>query len=535
MAVRPIPLDFLPGIQRDGTDLDGDRAVDALWTRWRLGRPRSIGGFQKLLNTLKGVPRRIHMFYSGAYTYIHIGTSASLEQVVLDQNGAVVSHSDRTPAAFSGGPDVGWTLDAIFDTTSSVVQLIAHAVPNLEFVASSSKTTPFLGDITSATPLGLFTNPSATDGTYTQPSVAGGIVSVQPYVFDFDDGGFVGWSAPNLPNYLGIVGGTSGAGQARISAQKIVAGAALRGGGANSPAALFWSLSEVISAVFVGSANGIFRFNTVSPSSSILSGASVIEYDSLYFWAATDRFLVYNGTVVEIPNQQNQDWFFDNLNRQYAGKTFAFKLPRYGEIWFCAPMFGATECSHAAIYNLRENCWYDTALPNSGRGAGYFAQGFRYPVLGGVTRGTNGYDLWLHEKGTDQVDIDGVTPTAVRKYFETPNLWGPKLNPPTDKGLSVQQLEPDIIQTGDMSITVTGSANARMPSYDDQPVTMPATPSVPQEQLVGFKTERRLPRLRFESNTVGGSYVTGKNILHGDDTDSRKTGGMAAPTGGTLP
>ena len=530
---KPLPLNFLPGVQRDGTELDGDRAIDAQWTRWRLARARSMGGFQKLIDNLSGVPRRIHMFYSGAFIYVHVGTGASLQQIVIDQNGNVVSQANRTPLSFAAGPNVGWTMDAIFDTTSNVVQLVCHAVSDLNFVASASKTIPFLGDITSPAALGPFSDPSASDGTYASPLVAGGIVCAQPYVFDFDDGGRVGWSAPNLPNYLGITGGTSGAGQARISAQKIVAGASLRGGGVNSPAALFWSLSEVISATFVGSANGVFAFNTVSPSSSILSSDAVIEYDSLYFWAATDRFLVYNGTVVEVPNQQNQDWFFDNLNRAQAGKTFAFKIPRYGEIWFCAPLFGNTEPSHAAIYNVRENCWYDTVLPNKGRSAGYFAQGFRFPVMGGVDRGANGYSLWLHEKGTDQVD--GAIITPVEKYFETPDLYGPKMTPPTDKGLSVQQLEPDIIQSGDMSIIVTGSANARMPPYDDVAVPLKALPAIPQEQLVSFKTERRLPRLRFVSNTLGGSYITGKNLLHSEETDSRRTGGMAAPTGGTIP
>ncbi len=527
LADFPLTLNFLPGTQRDGTALDADRALDALWCRWRLGRPRKMGGMVQITDVLAGIPRRIHMYYNGAQTIMHIGTAKSLQQVVIDQNGNFVSSADRTPATFPGGPNPGWTIDALFDGTSSAVQLIAHSVPDITVSAGTSRSTPFIGLITAATPLVPLTNPLPSDGVYNAPLVAGGIVCVQPYLFDFDVNGFVGWSAPNLPNFLGVSQGTSGAGQARISAQKIIAGASLRGGGANSPAALFWSLSELISAQFVGSANGIFAFNTVSPSSSILSGASVIEYDGLYFWAGVDRFLVYNGTVVEVPNAQNQDWFFNNLNRQFAGKTFAFKVPRYGEIWWCAPLFGNTEPSHAIIYNVRENCWYDTALPNAGRGAGYFAQGFPFPVMGGVTTDGTGYSLWLHESGVDQ--IIGTTPTAIRSYVETPYMSGPKKD--QDAGYASEQMEPDIIQSGNLLVTPITAANARQGDAYGTAVTYPPNPTVPQEQLLGMRFDGRLVRLRIESNTLNGKYIFGKNILHGNQGASRRTGGVGNPAG----
>ncbi len=531
MAQRPIALNFAPGVQRDGTKLDSLSAVDALWCRWRLGRPRKMRGYSEIADVLAGPARRIHMFYQGSNTIIHVGTSQSLQQIVIDANGNLVSTADRTPLSFAAGPDVGWTLDAVFDTTSDAVQLIAHAVPDLTAVGSDQQTTPFLGLIDSAALLGPFTNPGDTSAgnVYTQPDLAGGIVAVQPFVFGFDAYGLVQWSAPNLPNYLGIKGGSSGAGSARISAQKIVAGMPLRGGGAYSPAALFWSLSEVIVASYVGSP-AYFSFNTVSPSSSILSNASVIEYDGLYFWAGIDRFLVYNGTVVEVPNPFNQDWFFDNMNWDYAGKSFAFKVPRYGEIWWCAPLFGATEPSHAVIYNVREKCWYDTVLPNGGRGAGFYAQGFRYPVMGGVALGGNGYSLWLHEKGTDQ--IKGGVPSPVRSYYETPYLAATRKDPPTDDGYSIRQVEPDITQTGDLDVLLVGTFNPRVADATAESVTLPPYPAVTQEELASFKSTLRLPRLHFESNVLGGSYITGRNILHvGDAKDMRITSGKSAATG----
>lgn len=487
-----------------------------------------MGGFYRSSATINGIPRKFYLFYQGTNTIVHVGTGAALLKITLDQSGNVTAMVDRTPAGFPAGPNAGWTIDALFDTTSSAVQIVAHSVPDISTVANVAQSIPYIGILTNDDRLKPLANPDVSDqGSYTTPKVAGGIVCVQPYLFDYDIDGFIGWSAPNLPNYLGITGGNSGAGRARVSAQKIVAGIAQRGGGVNSPAALFWSLSEVITAQFISSP-AYFAFNTVSPSSSILSPATIIEYDGLYCWAGVDRFLMYNGTVVEIPNLQNQDWFFNNLNRPYAGKAFAFKVPRYGEIWFCAPMFGNTECSHAAIFNIREQTWYDTELPNGGRSAGYFAQGFPFPIMGGNVKGQNGYSLWVHETGVDQTG-KGETPAPIRSYYETAYIGSAMDNPPTDNATSFQQLEADFTQTGDMAVYTKGSFNARGMSYNGTPVTLKAIPSTPGEQLIGFKEEFRLGSLHFESNTLNGNYIAGKNILHAERGSKRLTGGQGRP------
>ena len=520
-----IPLVFPPGIQRDGTRFDTDCAVDALWCRWRNGRPRKMFGYKSPLSNMDSPGRRIHMFYRGDRVYAHIGTGKSLLQVVFDRSGNVVSTADRTPTIYPSGPDAGWTLDALFDTTSSATQIIGHSIPNIGLSATDTKTIPYIGIITDTDKLiPLNWTGSDPDATYDLPLISGGIVCVQPFLFDFDSDGGIGWSEPNLPNTLGLHGGAGGAGRARVSAQKIVAGMPIRGGGANSPAAIFWSLSEVIMAQFVGSP-AWFAFNTVSPSSSILSPQSVVEYDGLYFWAGIDRFLCFNGTVVEVPNKYNADWFFDNMNWEQAGKAFACKVPRFGEIWFCAPLFGATEPSHAVIYNIRERCWYDTALPNGGRSAAYFAQGFPYPLMSGCTEGDDGYSLWLHEYGVDQVVGDAITP--IRSYYETPVLGGTRVDPPVSSGLSCQTFEPDFVQNGTLQAYVTGGFNVRGGDVPGAPVTISQEPNSTLDQIVNFKDTRRQPRIHIESNVIGGNYIAGRSLLHVQKGDDKVTGGPA--------
>jgi hypothetical protein len=522
-SATPFAFNFKPGIARDGTTFDSDQYADGLWCRWRLGRPRKMRGYKQITDQLLGTPRRIHCFYQNGQVISHIGSVNGIQQVVFNhQTGALISIADRTPSNFTAGSNIGFTMDAIFDTTSNVVQLVVHFVPDMGSIATDTTTTPVIGQIDSTTPLAEFSDPSPSDGVWTQPSISGGIVCVQPYVFDFDSYGLVQWSAPNLPLYLGVTGGTSGAGQARISAQKIVAGAPLRGGGAQSPAALFWSLSEVITASFVGSANGTFRFTTVSPSSSILSSRAVIEYDGLYFWVGIDRFLVFNGTVTEVPNPTNLDWFFNNLTPNYEDRVFAFKVPRYGEIWWCAPMFGSTEPNYAVIYNTRDNVWYDTKLPNGGRGAAYPAQGFHYPIMGGLADETK-YRLWMHEFGVDE--IRGTETRAIRSYFDTGLFGGIKNDPPDNQGLNFRTISPDIEQSGDMNVYLIGQAAARAPEETTGPVLLPEIAASPQERQISFtpKTPMQLARVRFESNVTGGDYVVGRNIGRAQPGSTRVT------------
>lgn len=521
---QPFLFQFQPGVQRDSTELDSNSALEAIWCRWRIGRPRKMGGYQEVTAALNGLPRRIHCYYTGDKVYAHVGTTAGIQQVVMDRLGNLVSINDRTPPGFVGGSQAGFTMDALFDTTSDVVQLIVHVAQDMLNLPNAEGSVPFIGPITSSAILAPLTAPTSLDGgTYTSPDIAGGIVAVQPYLFGFDNAGHVLWSPPNAPNSLGLTGGTSGAGSARVSAQKIVQGFPLRGGGGQAPAAVFWSLSEVITASFVGQDNGIFKFNTVSPSSSILSSDCVIEYDGLYFWAGIDRFMVFNGTVTEVPNTYNQDFFFDNLTEGQEAKAFAFKVPRFGEIWWCAPLFGSEEPNWAIIFNLRENCWYDTPLPDVGRACGFYAQGFRYPLMGDVERTSTGYRLWLHEKGTDKVTADADD--AIDSSFTTPWLGAQQSDQPSDQGMSLEQLELDIQQSGDMTAQLFTRANAKAPTVEGPTVSVPLIPATVQEQLSSFTPRQpgRQVKVKLRSAVRGGNYMFGRSLGHATPADARRT------------
>ena len=210
-------------------------------------------------------------------------------------------------------------------------------------------------------------------------SVSGGVVSLHPYVFVYGNNGFIKNSGSGDSNDWV----SADANEVNVATGKIVQGLPVRGG-SNAPSGLFWSLDSLVRVSYIGGQGTpaqYWRYDIITSQSSILSSQSAIEYDGIYYWCGVDRFLMYNGVVKEIPNNMNQNWFYDNLNYDQRQKVWASKVPRYGEIWWFYPRGDATECTDAIIYNTRENTWYDAGQAvGAQRSAGYFSQVFHYPI-----------------------------------------------------------------------------------------------------------------------------------------------------------
>jgi len=400
--------------------------------------------------------------------------------------------------AYVSSPENMWMFDYQYDSSSNQNYLIAHAAPNLDCICNDQGGQIFFGDVLGT---GLLKSVSLPPDA----NVTGGVVSLHPYLFYYGTDGIVGWSVAGEPTNLT----GSGSGLARVWGQKIIKGMPLRAGSGSAPAGIFWAFDAVIRATFTGGAT-VFQFDVIATDTSIISPQCVVDYDGVFFWCGVDRFLMFNGVVREVPNQMNLNYFFDGLNQRQRSKVFAFKVPRYGEVWWCYPRGDATECTHAVIYNVRENTWYDTELPNYGRSAGQFNNSFAAPILTGVEDSGSGYRVWVQEQLTDEYDGPNIRP--IRSYFETADLS--KLVQGQNEYLRITTIEPDFVQRGPMTVQVTGRANARAPEVYSTIFTFPESASTPHEQIVMLKEQRRELRVRFESNAVYGDYQMGQIIGH---------------------
>jgi hypothetical protein len=279
---------------------------------------------------------------------------------------------------FAGSDLNLWQFDALYNVLGGNNLLLAHPGQNLVEIDSTANTPVLAGDIR-GTVVAPLKDTGGFNPTGNVISVSGGVVSLHPYVVVYGDAGLLkNCSAGDVTDW-----NSADANEVNVATGKIVKGLPVRGG-SNSPAGLFWSLDSLVRMSFVGGAGTppqYWRYDIISSQSSILSSQCVIEYDGIYYWIGTDRFLLYNGVVKEIPNSMNQNWFFDNLNYNQRQKVWATKVPRYGEIWWFYPRGDSEECNDCIIYNVRENTWYDAGQAEGARrSAGYFSQVFRFPV-----------------------------------------------------------------------------------------------------------------------------------------------------------
>ena len=131
--------------------------------------------------------------------------------------------------------------------------------------------------------------------------------------------------------------------------------------------------------------------------------------------------------------------------------------------------------------------------------------------------------LWQHEIGTDA--IKGSTVEAIESYFETSDLGfvagGPSQPSMVgeNKWIRIDRIEPDFLQSGDMTVQVTGRPFAQSQDVTSDPYTF-----APNIGKVDMREQRRELRLRFTSNTQGGDYQMGRVIVDAEFGDTRPYG-----------
>lgn len=511
-TTQPFRILSKPGVKRDGTLFEGDEHKDALWCRWnRRGLPRKMAGYKAVTAQLPEIVRGMDAYFFGGTNYVHLGSQSFCTQVQSDMFGNPGFQADRTPAAFAVNANNLWQFDQFYNSGTGQTVIAGNAGQNLNDITNSVETPIYFGAASATTAL-VASN---------MPNVSGGLVAVAPYLIGYSNYGRIDFSPIN-----NIVNGTINS--AFISDQKVVKALPLRNG-SGGPGVLFWTLGDLVIATYNPAllAGIPFNFNTISAETSVLSSQAIVEFDGIYYWPEVDHFSLFNGIVREMPNALNVEWFFKNLTFAQRQKVFAIKVQAFGEIWWCAPMFGSTEPNWAVIYNTYLNTWYDTPLPDPGTGGGSRSAGtsprvFNKPYFTDLVQTSTGYTLWQHETGVDKTQTGSTYP--IRSYFKTAE-FSPITAPQgaVDKAYRVDIVEPDLGQAGDMKVTVFGRANARLPQEQYDAKTIPAIITTEDQQGTLLKSNARLLSFQFESNVVGGDYTFGNTVAHVEQTDRRFT------------
>jgi len=498
MEDKIYPLNFPPGIQRDGTKLAARTWSDGQWIRFQRGLPQKMGGYVQIGSSTE-ITRGTYVTSDFPNFNVYYGTASQLNYITIDQFGNhIAGPVNRTPVPFQADANNDWQFDNMFSTVDNGGILIAFAAPNLAGINSDIERPIYFGELNAAATL--------------QPTgnfCSGGIAVFHPFLFFFGNDGDVAWTNANDPTTI--------MGSARITASKICFGLSVRGGN-TSPAGLLWSLDSLIRVTNVGINEVEFKFDTVTSESSLLSSRGIIEFDGIYYWAAVDRFLFYNGIVQELPNDSCLNYFFRNINYAQRQKCWATKITQYGEIIWFAPFGNATEVTNYVKYNIRERCWDSGTI---GRSDGYFDQVFAKPIWADNNPTAGTFPLWVHESGYDQVFLDGTT-NPILSSITTPFISWLTTGPNAQRNelsrwVDLYRVEPDMIQTGTMNLIVGGTEYARSVPYTSPPYSY-----LSNTVKIDLREQQREMTLTFQSDDIGGYFEMGQSLIVGRIGDLRE-------------
>ena len=292
-----------------------------------------------------------------------------------------------TPDLATGPFTNDWQFDALFNPTTTQLNLLAHPGKNLTNIDNGVVSQVLIGNVAPESGnTWFFSGLSDSEGqnpTYKPISVSGGVCVLYPFIFVYGTAGFIAnnnvssvYADQTLYDWNGPL-----ANQTNISSSKIVKGMTMRGG-TNAPSGLFWATDSLIRVSFTPANAPIYwSYDIVSSQISIMSSSGIVEMDGIYFWMGVDRFYLYNGGVKVLPNDKNVNYLFDNINYAQRQKVWATKIPRYNEIWFFYPRGTSEECNDAIIYNTKDQIWYDAGMAEGAqRSCGYTTEIFPTPI-----------------------------------------------------------------------------------------------------------------------------------------------------------
>jgi hypothetical protein len=143
------------------------------------------------------------------------------------------------------------------------------------------------------------------------------------------------------------------------------------------------------------------------------------------------------------------------------------------------------------------------------------------PVAGDVVYYIEGgYPIWQHEYGVNKVTL--AAETAITSSFTTCDISWVGGTPSQDtasgpnRRMHLRRIEPDFVQTGEMTLEILGRKFARGNVENSGPY-----PFDPDTGKIDLRVEHREIRLQFTSNILDGNYEMGRLLITAEYGDER--------------
>lgn len=146
--------------------------------------------------------------------------------------------------------------------------------------------------------------------------------------------------------------------------------------------------------------NAVYETPSVSENTGLISPFAIVAQGDAAYWMGDSDFWMWSGTVQRLPSDDIWNSVFQNINKLYLSKCFAFLNRSRTEVWFNYVSASSAEIDRYAIYHIDQGCfslgtWTDL-LGSGVRTCGEDSRLFAYPMMMDV----NGV-LYQHEVGVD--------------------------------------------------------------------------------------------------------------------------------------
>lgn len=504
-----VPILYKPGIQKDGSNFQGEYCSDAQWIRFVNKMPQSMGGIESI-QTVDEENNYQPINFGNVRTFTSIDDNIYFSTITNAENGEFKLYQVAKDNGNVNFVKLALNLPGNFSATQIFTffttdekKFIAFYITENDFNAKSF----FKGTRPACIYLLEYgkkiDEQNALNGPYDlkagkiknlnnnnelelenpQPPIFqdqgfagdGGVIFSAPYLFFYGSDGHIFWTRGEafdktfIDNNL-VIPGKILEKPTAISSEKIVYGALTRGG-ATTPTIIFWTTGSVIkfsnSGELTDATKGFsMRFNVqvITNEISVLSPKCIVNFNGVFYWVGYGIFYTYSGVVDILKNTMNQQFFHENIDYNNASRVFAVKYPTRHEIWWFYPSKDSNgECKNAIIYNVQDDVWYNTKIDAQSsafdsKSGEFFTYGLALssfdPILDYIRA------FWKLETGNSQLDtrasILNRENVKIDSYFITPwvsyatfnNFKQPVGN---KKFMQVKQIEPNfaISQTRD--------------------------------------------------------------------------------------
>ena len=497
-----IPLELSPGLLGDDTTFAaGGHWADGSNVRFRLGRPETIGGWERLTSaSLTGVCRAVFPWTDNAGVLnVGFGTHSKLQVWRGGELFDVTPAAGFTPGAIDGAGSAGYgtggygvggygqpSVTDYFPLTWSL------GAWGQQLLASPRGQTIFAWTNNTGAPAVALANAPAKVTHMLVAPLSGGYQVFALGCSEEVSGTF----NPLCIRHSSIRNNTQWSTSASGSTAReyiLTGGGRIVAGRMCGPYMLVWTGDALFLGAFVGALNQPWRFDRVGRNCGLIGPNAAVVVGQTAYWVSPDRqFHRYaiGGQPEPIPCPIRRD-FAEELAASQGDKVVASSNAEFSEVRFDYPDrrdgYENSRYLAVAVNGPDAGAWYRgimarTAFVDAGPSA--------YPI--GVTRDGA---VYLHEKGRS---ADGA---AFPWFIETADSY---LDP--EATLLVRGVWPDFKdQVGPVTVTLAGRMHPQGADVATQSVAM-----TPQEPKADLLAAARLFRLRFSGQSAPTGCRIGK-------------------------